>query len=227
MTAMENCRRIPISPAEAIALQNRLRALVRVADEFGPVGTVAGIDVGYDIKNNLSKAALVVLDMETLMPQVSLIATAPTPFPYIPGLLSFREAPVILKALAQLARMPDMLRIDGQGIAHPRRLGIAAHIGVITDIPAIGVAKSALCGHYTEPETEKGASRPLIHKGEKIGTAYRSRTGVKPVFISPGHRISHQSAVTLVEQCLTRYRLPEPTRLADKLSKTTAAPLRP
>lgn len=213
---------IPASPADAIRIQNEMREKVSIKDDFPAVKTIAGIDVGYDIKENVSKGALVLMPIDTLTPSLTLIETDPTPFPYIPGLLSFREAPVILKLLARLKEMPDILFIDGQGIAHPRRLGIASHIGVITGLPAIGIAKKVLCGTYKDPAAERGSQEPLIHKGERIGTAYRSRDNVKPIFISPGHRIGHDSAVELVARCITRYRLPEPTRIADKYSKIGA-----
>jgi deoxyribonuclease V len=134
--------------------------------------------------------------------------------------LSFREVPVILKALACLREQPDLLFVDGHGVAHPRRLGIAAHIGALTGLPTIGVAKKRLCGDYREPGLRKGASSVLKHEGERIGTVLRSKDGVKPLFVSPGHRVSHETAVVLVKAYLTRYRLPEPTRLADLLSKT-------
>lgn len=209
----------PGSGKEARDIQNDLRRHVVVRDDFPPPRIIAGIDVGYDIRANVSRGALVLMMYDTLTPVKTIIEMDPTPFPYIPGLLSFREAPVILKMLAHLSVQPDILMIDGQGIAHPRRLGIAAHIGVITGLPAIGVAKSVLCGNYVEPGMRRGDSQPLLHQGEKIATAYRSRDKVKPIFISPGHRIGHDSAVALVEHCLTRYRLPEPTRLADKASK--------
>lgn len=209
----------PKNATEALEIQQAMRGRVSLKDDFGNIRTIAGIDVGYDIKRNVSKAALVVVDMDTLLPIMSVTAEDPTPFPYIPGLLSFREAPVIVKALEQLKEIPDILFIDGQGIAHPRRLGVAAHMGVLTGLPAIGVAKSVLCGKYEEPGIAKGNRSDLVHKGEKIGTMYRSREKCKPLIISPGHRVSHDSAVALVERCLTRYRLPEPTRLADKLSK--------
>lgn len=209
----------PLSAQEALLIQQDMRRHVLLTDELPDIQTIAGIDVGYDIHKNISKAALVVMQINELKPVISIIDFDPTPFPYIPGLLSFREAPVILKALSRLEERPDLLMIDGHGIAHPRRLGIAAHIGVLTGIPSIGVAKSLLCGRYTEPGLAKGCSEPLLHQGERIGTVYRSRDNVKPVFISPGHKIGHKSAVALVEQCLTRFRLPEPTRIADKLSK--------
>ncbi len=215
----------PASAEEALQIQQDMRGLVRLEDDFKQVKIIAGIDVGYDIQKNLSKCALVLLNIDNLVPITSIIEFDPTPFPYIPGLLSFREAPVILKALSRLKERPDILFIDGQGIAHPRRLGIASHIGVLTGLPAVGIAKSVLCGYYKEPGLKKGSSEPLIHKDEKIATVYRSRDNVKPVFISPGHKISHESAVMLVARCLTRYRLPEPTRIADKLSKTGAPAL--
>ena len=211
----------PASAAEAITRQQAMRQQVELTDGFGPLRKIAGIDVGYDINRNISKAALVLMDWETLQVVKTIIAQDKTPFPYIPGLLSFREAPVILKALSELGETPDLLFIDGQGIAHPRRLGIASHIGVLTGIPSIGVAKSVLCGKYQEPDNIKGATSPLIHKEEIIGTVCRSRVNVRPIFISPGHKISHNSAVTMTIRCLSRYRLPEPTRLADKLSKFT------
>jgi deoxyribonuclease V len=209
----------PKSAQEALDIQQEMRRHVSIKDDFSRVKTIAGIDVGYDIAKNVSKAALVVMNIDELVPIISIVDFDPTPFPYIPGLLSFREAPVILKALSQLKETPEMLFVDGHGIAHPRRLGIAAHIGVLTGIPSIGVAKSVLCGHYKEPGIIKGNAEPLLHKGEKIAIAYRSRDKVKPIFISPGHKVSHESAVELVAKCLTRFRLPEPTRIADKLSK--------
>lgn len=211
--------RTPKSPQDAVFIQREMREYVHVSDDFGTVKLIAGIDVGYDLQSNTSKAALVIMDIERLMPLETVIATDPTPFPYIPGLLSFREAPVIIKALEQVKKKPDMIFLDGQGIAHPRGLGIASHIGVLTGYPSIGVAKSVLCGHCEEPGLKKGQCTPLIYKGNKIGTALRSRDNVKPLFISPGHKIGHESAVDFVQRCLTRYRLPEPTRIADKLSK--------
>jgi len=153
----------------------------------------------------------------------STIALDPVRFPYIPGLLSFREIPVVLKALGQIQHQPDLLLCDGQGIAHPRRLGIAAHLGLLTDIPSIGVGKSRLFGQYAEPDTEKGAHTPLLANDERIGTVLRSRTGVKPLFLSPGHRVSQTDTINWVQRCLTRYRLPEPIRAADRLASARNA----
>ncbi|MBI2234476.1 MAG: deoxyribonuclease V [Micavibrio aeruginosavorus] len=210
----------PRNAADAIALQNTLRNQVRIEDDFGAIRTIAGIDCSYDIRNNLSRAVVVVMERHALEPAISVMAFLPTVFPYIPGLLSFREIPVILEALSLLPEKPDLLMVDGQGIAHPRRLGIAAHLGIITGLPAIGVAKSRLTGTCDEPDSVRGSTAPLLDKnGLKIGTVLRSRDHVKPLFISPGHRIGHDAAVALTLECLRGYRLPEPTRIADKLSK--------
>lgn len=213
----------PASITDAIRIQKEMRPLVRLQDDFPALKYIAGIDVGYDVRRKQSKAALVLIRAGAFEPEISAFAFAPTDFPYISGLLSFREVPVILEVLKCLKTPPDLLFVDGQGIAHPRRLGLAAHLGVVTGLPSIGVAKSRLCGHYQEPGLVRGASSPLIDKGERIGTVYRSRNNVKPLFISPGHRVSQERAVKLVAQYLTHYRLPEPTRLADKLSKIVAS----
>ncbi|MCK6418698.1 MAG: deoxyribonuclease V [Alphaproteobacteria bacterium] len=207
----------PATIPEAIRIQQELRDRVMIVDVGGAVCTVAGIDVGYDPARNISKAALVLFENHVLVESV--IAFERTPFPYVSGLLSFREVPVILRALSCLKRPPDLLMVDGHGIAHPRRLGIAAHVGVLTDLPSIGVAKKKLCGHFMMPGLEKGARSDLIHRGEKIGTVLRSKTNVAPLFISPGHRMTHTRAVALVESYLTRTRLPDPTHWADRLSK--------
>lgn len=209
----------PKNTQEARAIQMQLRDLVKRYDAFSPLKFIVGVDVGYDRQQNLARASLVVMDYSTLEPVEQVLAHRPVSFPYVPGLLSFREAPVVLDALDKLQIKPDLLMVDGQGIAHPRRMGIAAHLGVITDLPAIGVAKSRLTGTYQEPGQEKGNQTPLLDKGEQIGVVLRSRHHVRPLFISPGHRVGIQNAVKIVQHCLTRYRLPEPTRLADKYSK--------
>lgn len=212
---------IPLSSQDALLIQNRMREQVKLIDDFKSIETIAGIDVGYDIKRNLAKAALVTMNMHELKPIKTFIEFEPVSFPYVSGLLSFREAPVIMKALKLLENdLPDILFIDGHGIAHPRRLGIASHIGVLSGLPAIGIAKKKLYGSYQEPNLLKGSQSPLYHKDELLGTVLRSKNNVKPLFISPGHRISHQTALELVKKCIINHRLPEPTRLADKLSKT-------
>lgn len=213
----------PTSAQEAVAIQHDLRHRVSLSYSGLPPQTIAGIDVGYDKEQKVSRCAIVVLSYPELVELHSVTHFKATPFPYVPGLLSFREAPVIMESLALLSYMPDILMIDGHGIAHPRRLGIAAHIGVLTDCPAIGVAKKRLCGAYTQPDIEKGSASPLMDGDTKIGTVLRSRKNVKPVFVSPGHKMDHENAINIVKSCLTRYRLPEPTRLADKLSKMIKA----
>lgn len=210
---------LPENATAAIAQQQALRPKVELQNRFGKIHRIAGVDVGYDNARGLAHASVVVLEAEGLACVEQWQVFVPNDFPYIPGLLSFREIPAILEALAKLKTAFDLLMVDGQGIAHPRRLGIAAHLGVITGMPAIGVAKSRLTGTFTEPGASKGSQSPLMDKGERIGTVLRSRDNVAPLFISPGHRIDIDTATALVQQCLTRYRLPEPTRLADKYSK--------
>lgn len=209
----------PANGAEAVAIQKQLREKLRIADDFGTPKTVLGVDVGYNLTTGMSRASIVLMDLATLTPLQNIVVETPTTFPYIPGLLSFREIPAILAAMAQLEAMPDILMVDGHGIAHPRRMGIAAHLGALLDMPSLGVAKKRLCGNHEDPAGQKGASTPLFHRGEQIGIVLRSREGVKPLYISPGHRMGMNSALGFVLHCLTRYRLPEPTRLADKFSK--------
>lgn len=204
---------------EAVETQRRLAAQVRIEDDFGEIKTIAGIDVGYDLKRELTKAVVAVLDFPSLTLKTSVIAYGPTDFPYISGLLAFREIPTILKALDCLRDKPDLLMVDGQGIAHPRRLGIAAHLGVVTGLPAFGVAKSRLTGKFGDLPQTKFATSSLIDKGEIIGTVLRSKDKCNPLFISAGHRISHETALDITLRSLTTYRLPEPTRLADQISK--------
>lgn len=209
----------PITANEAIAIQKVLREKVLLCNDLPKIDYIAGIDCSYDIKRNLSFAVIVIMRLQEFVPLEIVRAELPTSFPYVPGLLSFREIPVILTAFKQLQILPDVLMVDGHGIAHPRRLGIAAHLGVLLDIPSIGVAKSKLTGTYTEPNLTKGSCSDLTHTGEKIGTVLRSKDKVKPLFISPGHRMNQEKALELVLHSLTKYRLPEPTRMADKISK--------
>lgn len=209
----------PKNVDEAMAMQTRLASEVVLDDAYTSLNSVVGIDVSYSVELNLSFAFIVFMDLNDLRIQRSITARLSTPFPYIPGFLSFREVPVIMKALAQLSSRPDLLMVDGQGIAHPRRFGIAAHLGVLTDLPAIGVAKSRLTGHYQEPGPHKGDAHPLWEGDQQIGTVLRSKDHTNPLFISPGHRLSHDAAVRITLHCLRKHRLPEPTRLADKLSK--------
>jgi deoxyribonuclease V len=215
----------PTDVTEATALQKTLREKLRIKDDFKQLNTVAGIDVSYDIQSNISHSVVVLMKLNQLQPIKIVRAQAPTTFPYIPGFLSFREIPVILEALKMLDDLPDLFMVDGQGIAHPRRLGIAAHLGVLLDMPSIGVAKSLLTGRYKEPGLKKGSQSPLLDKqSEKIGTVLRTKEKTKPLFISPGHCVSHDTVVDLVQQCLIKHRLPEPTRIADKVSKDKSNP---
>lgn len=214
---------IPESENAARAVQNELRNKLILRDEFGELNIIAGVDVGYDPKRNLAHASIVIMNYSELKPLEQVEAFAHAEFPYIPGLLSFREIPAILAALAKLKNIPDLLMVDGQGIAHYRRVGIATHLGLILDMPSIGVAKSRLSGNFTMPGLSKGELSPLIMGEERIGTVLRSKDKVKPLFISPGHRVSVESALSITIKCLTKYRLPEPTRMADKLSKCKSA----
>jgi deoxyribonuclease V len=207
-----------LEPREAIALQNRLRGLIVCEDRFGPVSRVAGVDVGFEDEGATTRAAVAVLTYPGLELVETGVARRRTQFPYVPGLLSFREIPAVLDALGALTRMPDLLLCDGQGIAHPRRLGIASHLGLIMDIPSIGVGKTRLWGCHDEIPPNKGEWTPLRDGDEIIGAVLRTRIGVKPLFISPGHRIGLESAIRYVMGCVTRYKLPETTRRAHRLA---------
>ncbi|WP_226801760.1 deoxyribonuclease V [Alkalilimnicola sp. S0819] len=207
-----------VSPAEAVAIQRELRTQLRLEPLRHTPRLIAGVDAGFEDAGRTARAAVVLYQYPELEPVEEQLAREPVRMPYIPGLLSFREIPVVLKALAQLHQEPELLLCDGQGIAHPRRLGIAAHLGLITDLPAIGVGKSRLIGDFQEPGTNRGEQSPLKDKGERIGTVLRTRDRVKPVFVSPGHRMDQRGAVDWVMRCLTRYRLPEPIRAADRLA---------
>lgn len=209
----------PASAAEAVLIQNRLRHLVSLRDSVKNPKIIAGVDCSYDVKNNLSYGFIVLMRIGELKIFEEVRAELPTHFPYIPGFLSFREVPVILKALEKLKTRPDILMVDGQGFAHPRRVGVASHLGVLAGIPSIGVAKSRLCGRFEEPGETKGAYSQLSDKGEMIGYVLRSKERTKPLFVSAGHGISHASALKITLNCLQKHRLPEPTRIADKLSK--------
>ncbi len=207
-----------VTPAEAVVIQNQLRAEVVLADELGPVRTVAGVDAGFEDEGATTRAAIVVLDFPALTVVERVLARRPTTFPYIPGFLSFREIPAVLAALELLQTTPDLLLCDGMGILHPRRFGIASHLGVLTNLPTIGVGKSPFIGAHQPVPDERGAWQPIRDRGEIIGAALRTRAGTKPLYISPGHRISLETALDYVMRCTPRYRLPETTRQADHLA---------
>lgn len=204
-----------LEPRAAVALQRELAGRVTLEDRLPPViNTLAGVDVSYEKHGSEFFAGIVMLGFPSLEPFAWASARSRVEFPYIPGLLSFRELPVVLDAFRQLEVVPDAVLVDGQGIAHPRRLGIASHLGLWIDRPTIGCAKSRLCGTHAEVGRDKGTSVPLCDDGQIIGRVLRSRTGVKPLYISPGHGIGVQRATELALACCRRYRMPEPTRLA-------------
>ncbi|MGM0914806.1 MAG: deoxyribonuclease V [Pseudomonadota bacterium] len=214
-----------LAPADAIALQKRLSGRVEREDRLGEVRRIAGVDIGFEQGGEVTRAAVVVLawpagedGLFEVVEQV--VQREPTRMPYIPGLLSFREVPAALAAFDRLSVRPELVMVDGQGIAHPRRLGVASHLGLWLDLPTIGVAKSRLCGRHGEPGPARGDWTPLVDgpEDEVIGAVLRSRVGVKPLFVSPGHRVALPTALAWVVACLGRTKLPEPTRLADRLA---------
>ncbi len=207
-----------VTPAEARALQERLRTRVERLDRLGAVRRVAGVDVGFENAGAVTLAAVVVLSFPGLEVIDQAIARRATRFPYVPGLLSFRECPAVLDALDQLHLMPDLMLCDGQGYAHPRRFGIACHLGVWTDIPTVGVAKSRLIGEHRPVPARKGRWVSLRDQDEQIGIVLRTRDNVKPLYVSTGHRIALATARKYVLACCTGYRLPETTRAAHRLA---------
>ncbi len=207
-----------VTPKAAVALQRELRSRVITQDDFPRLERVAGVDVGFEEQGTVTRAAIAVLSLPDLELLEHAIARQPTRFPYVPGLLSFREVPTVLQALKKLSVSPDILLCDGQGYAHPRRFGFASHLGVFTAMPSIGVAKTRLIGEHGVVPEGRGEWCPLSHDEEVIGAVLRTRTGVKPIYVSIGHRVSLESAVDIVMQCTPRYRLPETTRWADRLA---------
>lgn len=208
------------SPATARALQTELARQVVLRDRFPmPLRTVAGLDVGFEDAGRITRAAAVLLDADSGEVLASEVARLPTTLPYIPGLLSFRELPALLAALERLPQAPDLAFIDGHGIAHPRRLGIAAHFGVSTGIPSIGVGKKLLVGTARMALHDmRGAFTPVRDGQQQIGWLLRSKAGCLPLVVSPGHKVAMASAAELVMRFTGTYRLPEPTRLADRLA---------
>lgn len=208
----------PLTAEEAAVIQQQLASEVITSDQMEQVQYVAGVDVGFAEENSITRAAVAVLSFPDLQLVEQAIAYRPTTFPYIPGFLSFREVPAVLDALAKLSIAPNLILCDGQGIAHPRRFGIACHLGLLIDVPTIGVAKSLLTGKHEELGNERGTWQPLVHRRQTIGAVLRTRPGVKPVYVSSGHRVSLPTAIDYVMRCTTQYRLPETTRWADKLA---------
>jgi deoxyribonuclease V len=206
-----------VSPRRAAAIQRELAGRVRFRRPPGRIRVVGGVDAAFSRDDRECLAAAVLWDRESGDVLETSVAHAPLRFPYVPGLLSFREAPAVLAALRRLRGAPDALICDGQGYAHPRRFGLACHVGVIAGLPTVGCAKSRLLGEHGDPAAKRGGRTPLIHAGERVGTVLRTRDGVRPLYVSVGHEIDLRSAETLVLACAVRYRLPEPTRLADRL----------
>ena len=204
-----------LSPEQAFALQNQWRERVIQTDDFPTINTIAGVDVAYSKDETHLVGAVVVLDAQSLAIQTISYAEERVSFPYVPGLFSFRELPSLLAAFAKLEALPDLVVCDGQGIAHPRRLGLACHLGLMLDIPTLGCAKKRFIGEFSEPAAQRGASSDLIEDGEIVGKVLRTQAQIKPVFVSVGHRISLASACDWVLKLTPHYRLPETTRTAD------------
>jgi deoxyribonuclease V len=203
-----------LTPVQAVALQRELAAQVDVSQPLGQLRTVAGCDISNNQRSNVLFSAVIVLKL----PEFEVIETATAKvevdFPYVPGLLSFREAPALLAAFGKLMTIPDVVVVDGQGIAHPRRMGIATHLGLWLNVPTVGCGKSRLAGRFDPPGPEPGDSSPMMDRGEQIGVALRTSRRGGPMFISPGHRIDMAGAVEVVQKTSNGYRLPEPTRMA-------------
>lgn len=205
--------------------QQELAALVIREDRLDrdPPRLIGGADVGFEQEGEVTRAAIVLLAYPSLELVEYQVARVATTMPYIPGFLSFRETPALLAAWQQLAQKPDLLFVDGHGISHPRRLGVASHFGLLVDVPTIGVAKKRLCGQFMLPGDEPGALAPLMDKNEQLAWVWRSKARCNPLFVSTGHRVALDSALTWVQRCIKGYRLPEPTRWADAVASRRPA----
>ena len=210
----------PSDTATARRIQHELSKKVRICPLRKIPSCIAGVDAAFDVEMVIAVASL--YEYPSLLHVTDAVSRQKVRFPYVPGFLSFREGRAIISAIKKLKQWPDVVVVDGQGIAHPLGIGIASHIGVLLDIPTIGCAKSRLVGEYAEPGPEKGQWEPLMYKEKRVGAVLRTRDNVKPVFVSPGHLIDLHSSITIVLQSLTLYRLPEPIRRADHLSKELA-----
>lgn len=209
-----------LKPAEAIELQKQLRERVRIQPLERPVRLVAGCDISFNKFSEVIYAGILVLRLPDLEVVDKATVVTETRFPYVPGLLSFRETPALLEAWERLNTAPDVVMLDGQGLAHPRRFGIACHFGLLTNTPTLGCAKTVLVGKYSEPDERAGSHSEMVHRGEIVGAAVRTKNRVAPVFISPGHLMDLPGAIDLTLRCVkgfpekSKYRIPEPTRLA-------------
>ena len=207
-----------MAPKEAESLQDDLRKKLIRCPLPENIRLVCALDASYSKTSNLIFGAAVVVDIETNCISEKLWGAEKIKFPYIPGLLTFREGPILCKVLSEIKSDVDILLFDGQGIAHPRHMGIAAHMGVLFDMPSVGCAKSRLCGNYIEPKTRKGCSRSITLDGDIVGRILRTQEGIKPIFVSPGHKADITSSVMLVKRLTTKFRLPDPVRFAHSFS---------
>ncbi|GGH07339.1 deoxyribonuclease V [Mucilaginibacter phyllosphaerae] len=206
-----------LTPAEAIAYQNQLRQKINICELTTPIKTIAGADISFDKNSDILYAGIVVFRYPDMQVITTATAISHTSFPYISGLLAFREVPALFNAWNNLYSKPDILVLDGQGIAHERRMGIATHFGLLTGVPTIGSAKSRLYGKYIEPADKLFAESPMYDNNELVGIALRSKPRCKPIYISPGHNINMQQSVDVIKNCIRGYRIPEPTRQAHLL----------
>src|SRR5262249_45166438 len=204
-----------LSPKQAVQLQRELAPLVLPRDDFKEVHCVAGVGMAIHESKQVAYAGVILFEFPSLREIERVDALAPLKFPYVPGLLSFREIPILLQAIHKLRRRPDLLFVDGHGLAHPRRFGIASHLGLWLDLPTVGCAKSRLCGEYRQPAQKRGSFSPLLDGEEEVGRVLRTRDGVRPIFVSVGHRIGLRSAVRVTLDCHAGWRIPKPTREAD------------
>ncbi len=202
---------------EATQIQKELRSQLNIAERKLHLSTIAGADISLNLYSTTIYAGIILLSFPQLQPIVYSLVKATTRFPYVPGFLAFREVPALVKVWQQMQIKPDVLVVDGHGIAHPRRMGIAAHFGSLTGQPSMGCAKKILFGKFEEPAMQQGAYSAIYDKEEQIGYTFRSKANVKPVFISPGHLLGMENSLQIIKQCTGKYRIPEPTRLAHEL----------
>lgn len=210
-----------LSASEAIALQKQMREQVNIQPLSTEIKLIGGADISFNKFEETVYAGIIILKYPDMIPVEKVSVIAKTKFPYISGLLAFREVPALLQAWNQLPVKPDVMMLDGQGIAHRRRLGIATHFGLITDVPSLGCAKSRLTGTYTDPENIPFAKSILMDGKEQIGVVLRTKKNCNPIFVSPGHKVGMDQSVSIATQCITKYRIPEPTRLAHLLVNET------
>ena len=203
-----------ISLTEATEIQNRLRENISLLTENKNITTIAGADISHNKDTDIVYAGIVILSYPNMQVLSYSLVIDKTNFPYIPGYLGFREVPALIKAWEQIPQKPDLIVLDGQGITHPRRMGIASHFGLLTNSPAIGCAKNMLYGKYSPLGLEKYSNSPIINNNEKLGYALRTKDNVKPVFISPGHKVSVEDSLEFITPCILKHRIPEPTRIA-------------